>query len=123
MQQAVERALDRADYVIASAQQRPPKRKRSSSGEASLYEKLYDIYVEECGKEPEATEELRSNVSLLEKLVRRESLPCLVVNLHPGEGGYSLMLEGKHGAYSETIRLPYEEVNLRFFQEVQQSRR
>ncbi|XP_044767827.1 transcription factor SPT20 homolog [Neomonachus schauinslandi] len=109
MQQAVERALDRADYVIASAQQRPPKRKRSSSGEASLYEKLYDIYVEECGKEPEAPEELRSNVNLLEKLVRRESLPCLVVNLHPGEGGYSLMLEGKHGACSETIRLPYEE--------------
>nr|XP_035942389.1 transcription factor SPT20 homolog [Halichoerus grypus]XP_035944407.1 transcription factor SPT20 homolog [Halichoerus grypus] len=108
MQQAVERALDRADYVIASAQQRPPKRKRSSSGEASLYEKLYDMYVEECGKEPEAPEELRSNVNLLEKLVRRESLPCLVVNLHPGGGGYSLMLEGKHGACSETIRLPYE---------------
>ncbi|XP_034505765.1 transcription factor SPT20 homolog [Ailuropoda melanoleuca] len=112
MQQAVERALDRADYVIASAQQRPPKRKRSSSGEASLYEKLYDIYVEECGKEPEATEELRSNVNLLEKLVRRESLPCLVINLYPGEGGYSLMLEGKHGEYSETIRLPYEEGEL-----------
>ncbi|XP_035581351.1 transcription factor SPT20 homolog [Zalophus californianus] len=108
MQQAVERALDRADYVIASAQQRPPKRKRSSSGEASLYEKLYDMYVEECGKEPEAPEELRSNVNLLEKLVRRESLPCLVVSLHPGVGGYSLMLEGKHGADSETIRLPYE---------------
>ncbi|XP_030888529.1 transcription factor SPT20 homolog [Leptonychotes weddellii] len=112
MQQAVERALDRADYVIASAQQRPPTRKRSSSGEASLYEKLYDIYVEECGKEPEAPEELRSNVNLLEKLVRRESLPCLVVNLYPGEGGYSLMLEGKHGACSETIRLPYEEGEL-----------
>ncbi|XP_032282403.1 transcription factor SPT20 homolog [Phoca vitulina] len=112
MQQAVERALDRADYVIASAQQRPPKRKRSSSGEASLYEKLYDIYVEECGKEPEAPEELRSNVNLLEKLVRRESLPCLVVNLYPGEGGYSLMLEGKHGVCSETIRLPYEEGEL-----------
>ncbi|XP_035581613.1 transcription factor SPT20 homolog [Zalophus californianus] len=112
MQQALEQAVDRADYVIASAQQRPPKRKRSSSGEASLYEKLYDMYVEECGKEPEAPEELRSNTNLLEKLVRRESLPCLVVNLHPGEEGYSLMLEGKHGAYSETIRLPYEEGEL-----------
>ncbi|XP_004411899.1 PREDICTED: transcription factor SPT20 homolog [Odobenus rosmarus divergens] len=112
MQQALEQAVDRADYVIASAQQRPPKRKRSSSGEASLYEKLYDMYVEECGKEPEAPEELRSNTNLLEKLVRRESLPCLVINLHPGEEGYSLMLEGKHGAYSETIRLPYEEGEL-----------
>nr|XP_055193958.1 transcription factor SPT20 homolog [Nyctereutes procyonoides] len=112
MQDAVERALDRADYVIASAQQRPPKRKCSSSGAATLFEKLYDIYVEECGKEPEATEELRSNANLLEKLVRRESLACLVVNLHPGGEGYSLMLEGKQGSCSETIRLPYEEGEL-----------
>uniref|UniRef100_A0A8I3QBU5 Spt20-like SEP domain-containing protein n=1 Tax=Canis lupus familiaris TaxID=9615 RepID=A0A8I3QBU5_CANLF len=96
----------------SSAQQRPPKRKCSSSGAASLFEKLYDIYVEECGKEPEATEELRSNANLLEKLVRRESLACLVVNLHPGGEGYSLMLEGKQGSCSETIRLPYEEGEL-----------
>ena len=50
MQQSLEQALDRADYVIATAQQRPPKRKYSSSGETSLQEKLYDIYVEECEK-------------------------------------------------------------------------
>ncbi|XP_047700613.1 transcription factor SPT20 homolog [Prionailurus viverrinus] len=112
MQQALERALDRAEYVIASAQQRPPKRKGSASGGASLDEKLYDLYVEECGKEPEATEELRSNVNLLEKLLRRESLPCLVVNLYPGKEGYSLMLEGENGSYSETIRPPYEEGEL-----------
>ncbi|XP_046931723.1 transcription factor SPT20 homolog [Lynx rufus] len=112
MQQALERALDRAEYVIASAQQRPPKRKGSASGGASLDEKLYDLYVEECGEEPEATEELRSNVNLLEKLLRRESLPCLVVNLYPGKEGYSLMLEGENGSYSETIRLPYEEGEL-----------
>ncbi|XP_045328583.1 transcription factor SPT20 homolog [Leopardus geoffroyi] len=112
MQQALERALDRAEYVIASAQQRPPERKGSASGGASLDEKLYDLYVEECGKEPEATEELRSNVNLLEKLLRRESLPCLVVNLYPGKEGYSLMLEGENGSYSETIRLPYEEGEL-----------
>uniref|UniRef100_K7GKB8 Spt20-like SEP domain-containing protein n=1 Tax=Sus scrofa TaxID=9823 RepID=K7GKB8_PIG len=94
------------------AQQRPPKRKYSSSGKPSLHEKLYDIYVEECEREPEVTEELRSNVNLLEKLVRRESLPCLVVNLYPGKEGYSLMLRGKNGSYSESIRLPYEEKEL-----------
>uniref|UniRef100_A0A8C3YVA7 Spt20-like SEP domain-containing protein n=1 Tax=Catagonus wagneri TaxID=51154 RepID=A0A8C3YVA7_9CETA len=109
MQRALEQALDHAEYVIESAQQRPPKRKYSSSGKPSLYEKLYDIYVEECEKEPEVTEELRSNVNLLEKLVRRESLPCLVVNLYPGNEGYSLMLNGKNGSYSESIKLPYEE--------------
>ena len=109
MQQALEQALDRAEYVIATAQQRPPKRKYSSSGETSLQEKLYYIYVEECEKQPEGTEELRSNVNLLEKLLRRESLPCLVINLYPGKQGYSLMLKGKHGSYSESIPLPYEE--------------
>ena len=109
MEQSLERALDIAESVIASAQQRPPKRKTSSSGEMSLYEKLYDIYVEESEKEPEVTEELRSNVNLLEKLLRRESLPCLVVNLYPGKQGYSLMLKGENGSFTESIRLPYEE--------------
>ncbi|XP_059942537.1 transcription factor SPT20 homolog [Mesoplodon densirostris] len=112
MQQALERALDRAEYIIASAQQRPPERKYPSNGEKSLYEKLYDIYVEECEKEPEVTEELTSNVNLLEKLLRRESLPCLVVNLYPGNEGYSLMLQGENGSSSESIRLPYEDGGL-----------
>ncbi|XP_039736341.1 transcription factor SPT20 homolog isoform X1 [Pteropus medius] len=112
MQRALEQALDRADYVIESAQQRPPKRKYSSSGRQTLYEKLYDIYVEECGKEPKVTEELTSNVNLLEKLVKRESLPCLVVNLYPGREGYSLMLKGKNGSCSEPIRLSYEKGEL-----------
>ncbi|TEA22653.1 hypothetical protein DBR06_SOUSAS14710048 [Sousa chinensis] len=112
MEQALERALDRAEYIIASARQRPPERKYPSNGEKSLYEKLYDIYVEECEKEPEVTEELTSNVNLLEKLLRRESLPCLVVNLYPGKEGYSLMLKGENGSSSEIIRLPYEEGEL-----------
>nr|KAF6493063.1 hypothetical protein HJG59_017635 [Molossus molossus] len=109
MDKALEQALDHAEGVIESAQQRPPKRKHSSSGEQSLHEKLYDIYVEECGKESEVTEELTSNVNLLEKLVSREPLPCLVVNLYPGQKGYSLMIKGLDEEYSETIRLPYEE--------------
>lgn len=112
MQRALEQALDRADYVIESALQRPPKRKSSSSGEPTLHEKLYDIYVEECGKEPEVTEALTSNANLLEKLVQRESLPCLVVNLYPGREGYSLMLRGKNGSCSEPIRLSYEKGEL-----------
>ncbi|KAB0390351.1 hypothetical protein E2I00_015459, partial [Balaenoptera physalus] len=112
MQQSPEGALDHAEYVIASAHQRPPKRRYSSNGEKSLYEKLYDIYVEECEKEPGVMEELRSNVNLLEKLLRRESLPCLVVNLYPGKEGCSLMLKGEHGSSAETIRLPCEEGEL-----------
>lgn len=41
---------------------------------------------------------LRRNVNLLEKLVSQESVSCLVVNLHPGNEGYSLMLRGKNGS-------------------------
>ncbi|XP_058898127.1 transcription factor SPT20 homolog isoform X11 [Kogia breviceps] len=111
MQQALELALDRAEYVIESARQRPPKRKYLSSGRKSIFQKLYDLYIEECEKEPEV-KKLRRNVNLLEKLVMQETLSCLVVNLYPGNEGYSLMLRGKNGSDSETIRLPYEEGEL-----------
>ncbi|KAM4681832.1 transcription factor SPT20 homolog isoform 9-T10 [Amazona ochrocephala] len=111
MQQALELALDRAEYIIESARQRPPKRKHLSSGRKSVFQKLYDLYIEECEKEPEI-KKLRRNVNLLEKLVMQETLSCLVVNLYPGNEGYSLMLRGKNGSDSETIRLPYEEGEL-----------
>ncbi|XP_069457628.1 transcription factor SPT20 homolog isoform X17 [Ovis canadensis] len=112
MQQTLELALDRAEYVIESARQRPPKRKYLSSGRKSIFQKLYDLYIEECEKEPEVKQKLRRNVNLLEKLVMQETLSCLVVNLYPGNEGYSLMLRGKNGSDSETIRLPYEEGEL-----------
>ncbi|XP_064126307.1 transcription factor SPT20 homolog isoform X21 [Loxodonta africana] len=111
-QQALELALDRAEYVIESARQRPPKRKYLSSGRRSVFQKLYDLYIEECEKEPEVKQKLRRNVNLLEKLLMQETLSCLVVNLYPGNEGYSLMLRGKNGSDSETIRLPYEEGEL-----------
>ncbi|XP_055452707.1 transcription factor SPT20 homolog isoform X3 [Psammomys obesus] len=110
--QALEQALDRAEYIVESARQRPPKRKYLSSGRKSIFQKLYDLYVEECEKEPEVKQKLRRNVNLLEKLVMQETLSCLVVNLYPGNEGYSLMLRGKNGSDSETIRLPYEEGEL-----------
>uniref|UniRef100_A0A3B4CR85 Spt20-like SEP domain-containing protein n=1 Tax=Pygocentrus nattereri TaxID=42514 RepID=A0A3B4CR85_PYGNA len=110
-QQVLEYALDRAEYIIESARQRPARRRVSSSGRKSLYQKLYELYIEECEKEPEL-KKLRRNVNLLEKLVSQESVSCLVVNLYPGNEGYSLMLRGKNGSDSETIRLPYEEGEL-----------
>ncbi|XP_030861593.2 transcription factor SPT20 homolog-like 1 isoform X2 [Gorilla gorilla gorilla] len=109
MDRDLEQALDRTENIIEIAQQRPPRRTYSPRAGKTLQEKLYDIYVEECGKEPEDPQELRSNVNLLEKLVRRESLPCLLVNLYPGNQGYSVMLQREDGSFAETIRLPYEE--------------
>uniref|UniRef100_A0A674CLL3 SPT20 homolog, SAGA complex component n=1 Tax=Salmo trutta TaxID=8032 RepID=A0A674CLL3_SALTR len=98
-------------WIGLSARQRPAKRRASSGGKKSLYQKLYELYIEECDKEPEL-KKLRRNVNLLEKLMCQESVSCLVVNLYPGNQGYSLMLRGKNGSDSETIRLPYEEGQL-----------
>ncbi|XP_059106153.1 transcription factor SPT20 homolog [Peromyscus eremicus] len=107
MEQTLQEALEWADDIIENVQQQPPPERPASNGEKTLQEKLYDIYVEECEKEPEA-EGLRSNVNLLEKLMKREALPCLVVNLYPENQGYSLMLKDKSGSFSETFQLPYE---------------
>uniref|UniRef100_A0A8C9GK37 Spt20-like SEP domain-containing protein n=1 Tax=Piliocolobus tephrosceles TaxID=591936 RepID=A0A8C9GK37_9PRIM len=112
MDRDLEQALNDAENITEIAQQRPPRRRYSPRAGKTLQEKLYDIYVEECGKEPEDPQELRSNVNLLEKLVRRESLPCLLVNLYPGNQGYSVMLQRKDGSFAETIPLPYDERTL-----------
>ena len=106
MDRSLEEAWKRADDIIESVQQQPPPLRPTSSGEKSLQEKLYDIYVEECGQEPEA-EGLRSNVNLLEKLMKRERLPCLVVSLYPENQGYSLMLKHKDGVLIEPYPGPY----------------
>ncbi len=57
-------------------------------------------------------QELLCTSHLLDKLVQREHLNTLVVNLYPGNDGYSLMLKGRSGQDAETIRLPYDEGEL-----------
>ncbi|XP_052026206.1 transcription factor SPT20 homolog [Apodemus sylvaticus] len=106
MERHLAEALEQADDIIETVQREPPPARPSSTGEKSLQEKLYDIYVEECGKDPEV-EGLQSNVNLLEKLLRREALPCLVVNLYPENQGYSLMLKDKDGILIEPFPVPY----------------
>ncbi|XP_055464222.1 transcription factor SPT20 homolog [Psammomys obesus] len=118
MEQALQETLERTDGIIETIEQQPPPSRLLSSEEKSLHEKLYDIYVEECEKDPEA-EGLQSNVNLLKKLMKKESLACLVVNLYPENQGYSLKLKDKHGvlvepfpvksgSFSETFHLPYD---------------
>ncbi|XP_040600134.1 transcription factor SPT20 homolog [Mesocricetus auratus] len=106
MERKLEEAWEQTDDIIESVQQQPPPARPASSGGKSIQEKLYEIYLEECEKEPE-TEGLRSNVNLLGKLMEREALPCLVVNLHAGNQGYSLLLKDKDGALIEPFPMPY----------------
>ncbi|KAI8508451.1 Transcription factor SPT20, partial [Branchiostoma belcheri] len=89
----------------------PQNSDSENSVQKSLNHKLNDLFVDESEKEPE-NKKLRSSVHLLDKLVTKEKLTCLVVNLYPGNKGYSLMLKGKNGIDSETIKLPYEESDL-----------
>ncbi|KAI5133400.1 Transcription Factor Spt20 [Manis pentadactyla] len=109
MERALEQALEGVECATGSAPQTPPQTEQSSPEEKSLHEKLYDIYVERGGQEPGVTEELRDIVNLLEKLVRKELLACLLVSIYPGKGGYSVILKGEKGSsYLETINLPYD---------------
>lgn len=65
-----------------------------------LFKVILDCFHELCLF---LKQKIRRNVNLLEKLVMQESLSCLVVNLYPGNEGYSLMLRGKNGS-GETLR-------------------
>ncbi|EDL29747.1 mCG113665, partial [Mus musculus] len=107
MARNLQKAFEWADDIIESVQQQPPPPRLTSTREKSLHEKLYDIYVEECEREAEAGGP-QSNANLLEKLLRKEALPCLVVNLYSENQGYSLMLKDKSGSFSETSQLPYD---------------
>ncbi|KAM5221398.1 transcription factor SPT20 homolog [Ctenodactylus gundi] len=104
MRRALE-ALGRADDVVESAERRAPKRAFPSSGEQQLVHEKLDIYMEESETDPEETPELKSSVSVVEELVGRETLPCVVVNLYPGEDSCSVLLDDKSGSLLEPVPL------------------
>ncbi|GAB6027309.1 Transcription factor SPT20 [Chamberlinius hualienensis] len=108
---------ERAEYIVESTRQRPKKIKNTHiisptpSKWKSIHQKLQELYVEECHREPKHNRLLNAS-HLLDKLVAREKISCLVVNLYAGNEGYSVMLKGRNGADTETVRLPYEESEL-----------
>lgn len=111
MEPDVEKAWARADRIISRTQsyRNIPVRKNQSSGKwKSLNEKLMDLYIEESVKE-QKYKHIRATSRLLKKLVHRDKLNFIVVNLYPGNDGYSLLLKSGSDVYSETLRLPYEE--------------
>uniref|UniRef100_A0A0L8H7H7 Spt20-like SEP domain-containing protein n=1 Tax=Octopus bimaculoides TaxID=37653 RepID=A0A0L8H7H7_OCTBM len=89
----------------------------TSSGLNSIYkgksvnQRLRELYQEERIRQPE-DHPLCYATHLLPKLVKRDRLNCLVLNLYPANEGYTLMLKGRNGIDSETIKLPYEESEL-----------
>ncbi|XP_052794495.1 transcription factor SPT20 homolog isoform X2 [Mya arenaria] len=110
-----ERAVDYAEYLVELGRQNPAalvKNPPSASSKGkSIHQKLLDLYIEETGKQQD-DQKLQCNTHLLRKLVRREKLNCLILNLYPGNEGYSLMLRSKAGIETETCKLPYEVTEL-----------
>ncbi|XP_074650481.1 uncharacterized protein LOC141905506 isoform X2 [Tubulanus polymorphus] len=110
------------EYILHTARYKPMKLLDYNSNNLkgkSLHQKLMALYVEECGK-PAEHKQLNRATNLLDKLVKRDNLNTLVLNLYPGNEGYSLMLRGRNGGDSETVRLPYEESEFLEYVDVEQ---
>ncbi|KAK2153312.1 hypothetical protein LSH36_301g03046 [Paralvinella palmiformis] len=110
----IEQAVNYTEELLEATRTRPERLLDSASSTSkwkTIYQKLLDLYLEENKKEPKCSR-LKCASHLLDKLVQREHLNTLVVNLYPGNEGYSLLLKGRTGADSETMRLPYEESEL-----------
>ncbi|CAN8005942.1 unnamed protein product [Ixodes hexagonus] len=105
--------LQQANHLIQTARQQPGKLCRDQRKEKcpSLQQRLTDLFLSECSFNPR-NKSLYSGSHLLSKLVSKEKLNCLVLNLYPGSEGYSLMLKTRTGSETETVRLPYEEDEL-----------
>lgn len=105
--------LQQANVLLQTAKQQPGKLSREHRKEKypSLQQKLTELYLSECNFNLR-NKNLYNGSNLLGKLVSKEKLNCLVLNLYAGNEGYSLMLKTRNGTETETIRLPYEESEL-----------
>lgn len=105
--------IQQATHLLQTARLQPGKLCRDTRKEKlpSLQQKLLELYLSECNFNLR-NRNLLSGSNLLLKLVAKEKLNCLVLNLYPGNEGYSLMLRSRTGVETETIRLPYEEHEL-----------
>lgn len=109
------RHVEYAQFLIQTAKQKPSDLVKQSSSASStnsskgksIHQKLVDLYVEESSKQQD-DKDLLLATHLLPKLVKRDRLNCLVLKLYPANEGYSLMLRGRSGIESETVKLPYE---------------
>lgn len=109
--ESFQQAADYAEYIIQRVKQNPGsfKSEEPSAGirGKSIHQKLTDLFLEESVKETDESEHLHATY-LLAKLVRRDKLECLILNLYAGNEGYSLMIKGRNGIETETFKLPYE---------------
>ncbi|KAG7174438.1 Transcription factor SPT20-like 1, partial [Homarus americanus] len=104
----MESLINKADYLIEQSHEVLVQGGCGALQGQPLFRKLAAIYAEEATKIPRLKSICLTH-KLLEKLVKRESLNCLVVNLYRGNEGYSLAIKMSSGLETETVRLSYEE--------------
>ncbi|XP_071512471.1 transcription factor SPT20 homolog isoform X2 [Panulirus ornatus] len=104
----MESLINKADYLIEQSHDVLVQGRCGALQGQPLFRKLAAIYAEEASKTPRL-KSISLTHKLLEKLVKRESLNCLIVNLYRGNEGYSLAIKMSSGLETETIRLSYEE--------------
>lgn len=105
-----------ANILMSTAKSNPEKLTSSEkrlgfSKCKSLNQKLFEMYEEESARNP-TIKNVKNASNLLSRLVKQDLLNTVVINLYPGNEGYSMMLQGRNGADTETVRLPYEENEL-----------
>ncbi|KAI4493050.1 hypothetical protein M0802_009698 [Mischocyttarus mexicanus] len=97
------------------------QKKEYAHSKHSIQAKLTRLYIEELSKFPHATPDsvlnnLENECDLLGRLVQRESLHTLIVNLYAGNKGYSLGVRNryyeKNSLLSETQLMGYEQGEL-----------
>ncbi|KAK8736411.1 hypothetical protein OTU49_004987 [Cherax quadricarinatus] len=104
----MESLINKADYLIEQSHEALVQGGCGAIQGQPLFRKLAAIYAEEAIKTPRL-KSISLTHKLLEKLVKRENLNCLVVNLYRGNEGYSLAIKISSGLETETVRLSYEE--------------
>ncbi|XP_055958940.1 transcription factor SPT20 homolog isoform X1 [Patella vulgata] len=117
MAKGLDQIVEYAEYLLQCSKQQPSKLLKSKPGDTSssksksIHQKLLDLYIEETERQPDG-KELDYSTHLLAKLVKRDKLNTLILNLYPANEGYSIMVKTKNGVETETIKLPYEESDL-----------
>uniref|UniRef100_A0A1B6EGG4 Spt20-like SEP domain-containing protein n=1 Tax=Clastoptera arizonana TaxID=38151 RepID=A0A1B6EGG4_9HEMI len=118
--QGLEAAIDEADHLLHTANKRlcrapqsVEKNGKLSSTFFSIHQKLRQLYEKEVANtSQQSLQNLRPTSRLLEKLVDQENLNTLVLNLYPGNKGYSMCLKMGRDNVVETVKFPYQEDQL-----------
>ncbi|GFG32169.1 hypothetical protein Cfor_09697 [Coptotermes formosanus] len=93
--QSLKAACEKAEHILHIAKKCPQTvphyQEKNGKTFFSIHQKLRALYEEECVRDShQPNKHLKSCSHLLDKLVKREHLNTLIVNLYPGNKGYSI---------------------------------